>query len=46
MSDSQKQQANSWSNATGAGDTRSASSANYNRGYGGGGGGYHGGGRR
>jgi len=49
MSDEQKQQANSQANATGAGDTRSASSANYNRGYGGGGGGgggYHGGGGR
>ena len=47
MSDAQKQQANGWSNATGAGDTRAASSGNYNRGYGGGGGGgYHGGGGR
>ena len=45
MSDAQKQQANGWANATGAGDTRAASSGNFNRGYGGGGG-YRGGGRR
>lgn len=47
MSDAQKQQANGWSNATGAGDTRAASSGNYNRGSGGGwggGGGFGGGG--
>ena len=46
MSDAQKQQANGWSNATGAGDTRAASSGNFNRGYGGGGGFGGGGGRR
>ncbi|HQR18054.1 MAG TPA: hypothetical protein PK948_06770 [Gemmatimonadales bacterium] len=39
MSASQQQQMNAESNARGAGDTRSASSANYNRGYSGGGGG-------
>ncbi len=46
MSASQQQQMNAESNARGAGDTRSASSGNFNRGYGGGGGGFRGGGRR
>jgi hypothetical protein len=44
MSDAQKQQANSWANARGAGDTRAASSGNFNRGFGGGG--FRGGGFR
>lgn len=46
MSDAQKQQANSWANARGAGDTRAGASSNFNRGFGGGGFGGGGGRRR
>jgi len=51
MSDDQKQQLNAEANARGAGDTRAASSGNFNGGwggggFGGGGGGFRGGGRR